>query len=798
MNFNFKKIASAASSLLMVGSTVGLAIAASYPAPFASSGSADVALVYGSSATVDLASVVELSGPLNALAGGSGTGGGSTLSGGDFIKLAKTSDNLNLGDVASTVFGTIINEDDMPNLLVDGTYKNDDNEEFDYEQKITLGTGIQLNYFSDSDYQDQLPTLGVNLTSSQVLMNYSFDFTSSAESDVSSGDLVDFETTDINILGKTYFVSDFDNATLDMTLLDAANSATVVYNPTSPETSTITAGTKTYAVVVTFIDDNEVRLTVNGEATDKLQESETQKLSDGSYVSVKSIDYVDSDTRSSSAEISIGNGKIILNNGQDIEMNDDTVEGVTAEIVRGTGGSKDSINRINIVWALDDDAFITPNSELVMPGFESIKFSMGDFVQNAQELTLVQDDGSTRIEIQTEIKDGPISVPILYANASGEYVGIGQDATHLLRTAIGTNIVVNDTLDKWLIGTWNSTTEAESYLITFSFNKDNGINRTTFKKAIDGGVETVCADVSPGNDCSLGSLTLTVTNAGIQGSDKWVNLTAGGGGSFNYLYTAKGMRLNLPYEAAVNSTLLGAVNFTETEGADAPAGHNYDSIILGFRGEDKDDNIGAGGQFNVTINDNSNGEAEVSAIAGGRATITDPDDSNHIMVYNYADVPTLLERLGASSDQRSAKVTYSGSESYGELYVASSTATVSSNTTNSGVVTITDSDISTVSTKNLIVVGGSCVNTVARDLLGSSTAVCGADFTTKTGIGAGQFLIQSFTNPWSSSKVALLVAGYEASDTKNAATYLRTQTVDTAVGKKYVGTSATSAELQVS
>jgi hypothetical protein len=41
--------------------------------------------------------------------------------------------------------------------------------------------------------------------------------------------------------------------------------------------------------------------------------------------------------------------------------------------------------------------------------------------------------------------------------------------------------------------------------------------------------------------------------------------------------------------------------------------------------------------------------------------------------------------------------------------------------------------------------------------------------------------------------MALLVAGYEAADTVNAATYLRTKTVDTS--KEYLGTSATSATL---
>ena len=111
---------------------------------------------------------------------------------------------------------------------------------------------------------------------------------------------------------------------------------------------------------------------------------------------------------------------------------------------------------------------------------------------------------------------------------------------------------------------------------------------------------------------------------------------------------------------------------------------------------------------------------------------------------------------------------------------------------------MTDSEVSSVSAKNLVVIGGSCINTVAAKLLGSETALCGADFTTKTGAGSGQYVIQTFESPYATTKIATLVAGYEAQDTTNAAKYLTTQkTVDTTKGKKYVGTTATTAELQV-
>jgi hypothetical protein len=108
-----------------------------------------------------------------------------------------------------------------------------------------------------------------------------------------------------------------------------------------------------------------------------------------------------------------------------------------------------------------------------------------------------------------------------------------------------------------------------------------------------------------------------------------------------------------------------------------------------------------------------------------------------------------------------------------------------------GSVSVSDAEVSSVSGKNLIVVGGSCVNSVAASLLGG--ALCGADFETKTTVGAGSFLIETFSRD--GGKVATLVAGYNADDTSNAAKYLTTKVVDTTVGKTYKGTSATTATL---
>jgi hypothetical protein len=116
-----------------------------------------------------------------------------------------------------------------------------------------------------------------------------------------------------------------------------------------------------------------------------------------------------------------------------------------------------------------------------------------------------------------------------------------------------------------------------------------------------------------------------------------------------------------------------------------------------------------------------------------------------------------------------------------------------SGSTTLGDVKVMDDELSnsSMATKNLIVVGGSCVNTAASSLLNS--AGCGASWTAATGASSGDWIIQTWANPWGASKIATLVAGWERADTANAATYLTTQNPLTTVGHKLTGKTGTVA-----
>ncbi|PIN90785.1 hypothetical protein COU60_00375 [Candidatus Pacearchaeota archaeon CG10_big_fil_rev_8_21_14_0_10_34_76] len=814
MRFNFRKIASAAASTLMVGSTVALAAAASYPAPFVTNGQADVGIVYGSSAQpTDLVAATDIATNLQSALTSQGGNSGGTPTGGDFVQLDRSSDRLNLGNAVNGPFGPTVDDDDLEVLLADGTYSAEDNDEFDYEQKITLGA-FSLSHFRDSDYEslvglsERTPVIGFQISSSNTLIaNYSLDFTSDAESDVASGDLEDFEGSDIMLFGKKYYVSDAKNGTAaanfgTFTLLDSATTGIV----SEGETISVTESGKTYNVQITFISSDKVIFDVNGETTNSMSEGETYKLSDGTYVSLRDNLYVSKDTGISKAEFSIGSGKLEITSGNEIKMNDDTVDGVRAWFVRGTSVSgAERLDKVVVEWVTDEEEFITSETGLQMPGLGGIKFTMNDFFRPTEETITVAGDSDTNLQITWPFVDGSASLHLLYANASGEFLGIGKAADERLATSANTTLTyyekqTNDNYHRYFIASYNTTTDSSSYLLSANIREDTDANRneTIIKNEITG--ETFGARTA-GDTLDVGDVRLTIVAVDRNASDEWMTISAGTNTNFNTIYTKGGLKAWLPVDQ--NATYInGGIDFTDADQAIAGAGHNMDTWLLFFDEEDKDDNIAAGTAFNLTADDNSDGDVHVTQVSGsgsGGPGAQEVGDSTGVYeAYLTSDVATRTLHY-TKPDRDWAEVLYPAgsdgdSESYAEVFLAE-TSTSSGSGGSLGSVTVLDSEASQVSANHLIVVGGSCVNTVAAQLLGSSSPMCGSAFESAAGIGSGSYLIQTFNNPFSGAKVATLVAGYNAADTTNAAKALTTQTVDTTVGKKYTGTSSDSLEL---
>ena len=785
MRFNFRKVSAIASSALMLGMTMGLAAAANYPSPFVVGGSADVAVVYGTGAGVSTLDAVQ-AGSIQTNLQTFVSGGGTTVTGGDSYQFEKTSTKFHLGDNITQVISSSLDDDELPGLLAEGKFVDDDNDEFDYTQTITIGPNLQLSMFEDNDYAEDEPTIGFRIPSGITVLNYTLDFNDEPL-------MTDLTTTDLPIMGKTYYVLTVASSSGNtiFTLLDSADSVFL------SEGETITVGGR--SVSISFIASGEVRLTVDGATTNSLAESETQKLADGSYVGIKDILFNSKEGTLSSVEFSIGAGKLELTGGSEIQINDDTVPGITAFITNTT-----KLSKLVLQWDADDDVFVTETGSILMPGFEVVRLSFGGLDYPVEEVVEVEQGGDLYAVLDNfPLKDGPADINFLYATTSGAFAGIGKDANNRLITSNATSGTQNITFDKdtddYFILSWSDGNDAESYLMrATNFILDGTDNETDFQYYKDGVWTATKSGAKNGGTFSIGNAEVAVgyIDRTAHTVSLWENnVNTGLNGT---LYSATGLKVNLPRE--VNNLTLdnssGAIDFSGDL-----AGHDETDFDLVFVEEDKDDNKASGDSITLSIGWDGSATAEVEVsnftTTNADATKTEIGDTDVWRDFTYSALATELLSNEPSSGQKSLKLIYHDTEVAAAVYITSPEAVVSATPGGPlGDILVTDSEVGSVSSKNLIVIGGSCINSVAANLVGG--ALCGSAWTDSTGVGSGQFLIQSFGDAYTTGKIALLVAGYEAADTTNAGTFLRTQTVDTAAGMKYLGTSSTSATLQVS
>lgn len=306
----------------------------------------------------------------------------------------------------------------------------------------------------------------------------------------------------------------------------------------------------------------------------------------------------------------------------------------------------------------------------------------------------------------------------------------------------------------------------------------------------DGAGTDVASVIFPDGDDYNTASTITLNELG----NFTVGSTVVGNGTSSATVTAGTLTYNFTFQSR-NTTQIFLIDPVNGGNLANPA------LVIFEEEEDKTDNENA----MVVVTEGAGTDADGTGVSTVRSKATVPstttnvgntfislesnDDLSQIMTI-YGTITTLDQ---SESDQASATISYPDDQVQAMIYVAEGEAVVGSGSSGAlGDIVYDASEVSSVSNKNMIVLGGSCINTVAAQLLGSSSPLCGADFTANTQVGSGSFLIQSFESPWNANKVALLVAGYEAQDTINAANALKSNTVDTSEGKKYTGTTATS------
>ncbi|MCD4770863.1 hypothetical protein K8R30_00425 [archaeon] len=696
----FRKAMNVAGSVALVGLTVGVAAAASYPDPFTS----DTAIVVGAGAAPsDNIAAASIAANLDAESAGTST---TTLTDAEGV----TEEEVVLGgqiDATGYKVESTMTDSKIPSLLDEKISwdDGDGSDDYDIHEEIIIGDMSLITSLDDEDLD------GVALTNNKAF-EYRYIFDDALNVSLIGTD--DADTLYMTILGKQYEIDDM--------------TATTIKVVTSDEVAlsigeSVTADGKVFTVDDVF----DGKAQINGEI---ISEGATEKI-DGVQVRLDTVGY-----HSNAPELS----KVIIRIGEDItktyssgdeyigEDEDDPLwiwNIVDADQADGYVGVK---YNANINDADDDEAG------------DSIKYEGAGYIMptsfaevRLDSLTDADYEDVTVKFAQEDLFNSTYGT----ANLEDEYVVVITAET---TSSITVGSEETDEIYIWFAANNSETEGAAVPSVTGSievFYRDHDGDATPTGRARFELNKTMT---------SAGALTrVNVATIEIGDTVMDVDVSATGGYATVHFENPSDSDIDL----AIGGTQITATAGTlERLGAVAEDADADDIKVNGTDVSTKEESIMD--YYGIIVADEDAGGVEGNADED-EVTLSIPDEQV------FAEVSVVAGGQASTSGD-------------------------------AGVMTVKDADVATVAGKNLVVIGGSAINSVAAELLGG--AYREALFTSATGVAAGEFLIESFSR---AGQTALLVAGYNAADTEKAVTYLLNNDVDTTVGTKMKGTSATEA-----
>ncbi len=890
----FRKITAIAASALMMGTTMGVAAAASYPNPFVVSGAANVAVVYGTGSGVsslDLVQAGNIQTNLQSFMTGS-TGTTGSVSG-EGAALFTGGTKIYVNDSLNTV-KTVLTKSDLPTVLADQSFSG--NVDASMTQKIDIGTNPKVSFTKQPTSSDD-PSYALAISTAQA--NYIYNATATFSKAVNFSH-ADSEGETINLFGMSFTVS----STTDTDTLVLLKSAEKASLSTESPTADVTIGGKTYVIELVSASDTAATIQV----TDDTGTSESREVDEAASKKINGITVAvitaDETNLKLTATVVAGSEKVTLEDGSSVAVGEDdtAVDGTLVDF--GTGNpnnltvitisvyapesDKDAvkageafIDPIYGTFKLDFSGFniatdstareaisITPNSDDKMDvkftdsrGYEQSftwardvagvktaggrdegKLMIDDegrnmtvferaFVRKSEYVVVGNEDDGRLLKL-TQVKNATADAGTGFTSSQVEFTDVfSGDVYKATFTSDGVGTIPSIGGKSYDVRYWGARGLSDvSYNVSVDYPDSNGnavgivyptietskgakvafyeplgINLTSWdgRSFTERPAYNLTTIRTPDGDGYTDIYTLRSTNDTYNGN---FSITPAGGNIMNVSTTdvansngtiaaSGGLQFNLT-QGWLGTNANGSVSLYLME-LDGTGNINQSALIVW---EEKDDNTG----YEAAIIQLENGRTGddglgIDTTASGltwhnNSANWDSTRYSNSKIRDKADLwGTILTLDSGDSDQPTASISYPDEQLYAQFYIAAESAVITAGATTSasqlGDVLVKDSEVASVQTKNLIVVGGSCINSVAANVLGVAYPTCGSAWTTATGVGAGQFLIKSFADKYTTGKIALLVAGYEAADTAAAATALKTKSIDTS--KSYTGSTST-------
>lgn len=794
-----KKIIALGAGATMVGTTIMAAMAASlasYPAPFIKDGKFDAMLVVGDQAKAeDVIGATDIAMSLQygmKTTKSVSTGGAtSVVVEGDALKIAESTNKLEINESLSTIKSSVTATD--LKALAGGSITNEKGT-YSYTETIDLPSA-KIRYLADPD--DDTDTVADYLVLNQsAAYTYKVTFSPALKSDVTATthELNDLDNKDITLLGKKYtFLNPKEQTgelsqTMTLTLMGGATKDIMEEGATK----TFTINGKDYEVTVDWIGTasavDKAKFTINGETTDSLAGGETYKLSDATQIGV-------TDVLQNEAGETAGGDKVEFNLGADkIEIKDtNTTLSTYASECQVTVGSESlgnvvcnikstdstaagdevQISEIDFRYVPSDNIYVA-NGKGASAIADANEGEAGNFITSSFDIQYkgleipktekisLTPSGNDNYKLGFTNKAGVKYNTEVFALESGGNISLGKISGSTLRALVLTeNTSIND--EDFFVVSKNK------YTRILQFKDVN-----TADKVIK--IKDVGSDVT--NEVTYTTAGLT-GNLVLDGNTYKVNISADS--------STATIVVDLDASGAIGTTTLsdnaGQI-WTELGAAinlsiGANSTGTYNDGIITVLSEDKEDNTKdtITQQFYRTSDakiDLNGTSAFVGCYEPTSLTVSLQDSDKYVCYTKYGIKITQDRKSSTTADQDDMNIVYPDSQVFGAAYITSGVVKATSSGT-SGDITTQEivkidvgasklaSEVAGDETKNnLILVGGPCANAAAMVIMGNPE-VC------TTGFEAGKAKIKLYEN---SGKVAMLVAGATALDTRGAAQFV--------------------------
>ena len=830
-----KRIIALGTGLTMLGATVFGAVAADlgdYPSQYIEDGKFDGLMVVGAKAsTEDVLGIVDIATSLQFASKKqvSVTGSSTTTLSGDAYQVGSAADQLEMGEYLGEVKSTITS-DELGALASKKIRTSKGTTDADQYLKFNSTAGLKVVYERNKDnivsdylkagngeymfvYELQLPE---GLKSSTYTTTSSNTKVDESDAGADTGYMNDLDNELLYMLGDTFSIVEakyVENGTLTLTLMGGAVFDTLKEG----QTKTYDIDGKQYEVTVVIIADADssgtdakVKLMVNGEVTKQLQDGDTDTLEDGTVIGIDDILANEGAEENGEDIVSfyIGANKVELKDNlvndsvysqNNPEIDEESIE--DGDVMIQASWTNDEAKITSIKYKLKADAAVsgdlyiaegdTLSGALDEPeGMLSSVWDVTYLGLTAPQTTeiLVDPSGDDAYYLEFTTQEGiEYSVPLIdNSNDKNQGYKFGTDEENLVFAegsaacsyanapiALDDYFIVSKTADDDKAFTHVlvlDSVDTSELIVSFS-DLDGGNKEITYGADPAGACVASTTDLIVGGEsydvwvCNLANNTadtnykvcVDLNGDGEIVSNDTVNITVKGGAILNFADAwiwGTNMGLadgNIISRSAVNITLTTKGKFTDTDTAET---------------------------VYFTVNNESSNKADLDFYSVTSANLTRDSDKG-------SDIKKGMSRYGVyleedepddSTAADSLKIVYPLEQIFAQVFVTGGDATASTSSSGSTMSevqriqvgkTVLDNEVSNVAADNLVVVGGPCVNTVAATLLGISGAMpaCYENFP----VEEGQGIIKMVEN---GEKVAVLVAGYSAADTRNAAQVL--------------------------